>query len=236
MKHIFFDFDSTLVTLETLDEALKIVLENHPNKIGINLEIEKITNLGMNGEISQKESILKRLKIASLQKNQIERVSQKCTQNLSAGIFKLIKFLHQNNWQVFIVSAGFNEMIYETADMLNISRKNCFANNFIFDGNDIIGINEENPLVGKGGKSEVVNNILKNTSQAPKSPISEELEGEENISVFVGDGMTDFSVYQNKVVNYFCGYGINIVREKVQKNAENFFINPDDLFAFLKKV
>ncbi len=223
MKHIFFDFDSTLVTLETLDEAINLTLKSHPEKEKLKKEIEEITNKGMAGELSQKDSILERLKLASLEKEHLTEISEKSAVNMSQGIEELVKFLHKNNWEIYIVSGGFHEMIYHTADKLKIKRENCFANKFIFDeNNNIIELEKNNPLSGAGGKHAVILDILKNKKV--------------KTSVFVGDGMADLQTYEKESVQHFCGYGVNVVRKSVQEKSPNFFTEPEDVEDFLKKL
>lgn len=60
MKHNFnliFDFDSTMVCLETLDELAKIVLAGAPDAAERTAKIAAITERGMNGEIGFEQSL-----------------------------------------------------------------------------------------------------------------------------------------------------------------------------------
>jgi D-3-phosphoglycerate dehydrogenase len=55
-KYVF-DFDSTLTRVEALDVLAEITLKDKANKNEIISEIQKITNLGIDGDISFTESL-----------------------------------------------------------------------------------------------------------------------------------------------------------------------------------
>jgi D-3-phosphoglycerate dehydrogenase len=51
-----FDFDSTITRVEALDILAEIALADNPDKDRIVAQIQEITNLGIDGEISFTES------------------------------------------------------------------------------------------------------------------------------------------------------------------------------------
>lgn len=55
-KYVF-DFDSTLTRVEALDVLAEMTLKDKPNKDEVVREIQKITNLGIDGDISFTESL-----------------------------------------------------------------------------------------------------------------------------------------------------------------------------------
>ena len=57
-KYVF-DFDSTLTRVEALDVLAEMTLNGNSNKEEIINEIQKITNLGIDGDISFTESLEK---------------------------------------------------------------------------------------------------------------------------------------------------------------------------------
>ena len=67
-KKYVFDFDSTLTSVEALDVLAEITLEHNPNRDEIIKQIQEITNLGIDGDISFTESLKRR--IALLKANQ----------------------------------------------------------------------------------------------------------------------------------------------------------------------
>ena len=59
---VIFDFDSTIIKLESLEVILKNKLEDCPEKM---VQIKNLTDKGMSGEINFHESISQRLAIAA---------------------------------------------------------------------------------------------------------------------------------------------------------------------------
>ena len=59
-KYVF-DFDSTLTRVEALDVLAEITLASNSNKDEVIDEIQRITNLGIDGDISFTESLEKRI-------------------------------------------------------------------------------------------------------------------------------------------------------------------------------
>ncbi|UPT65536.1 MAG: hypothetical protein M0D57_13420 [Sphingobacteriales bacterium JAD_PAG50586_3] len=60
-KIFVFDFDSTLTSVEALEELAAISLAKQPNKDAVIKQIEDITNMGVNGEISFTQSLAERV-------------------------------------------------------------------------------------------------------------------------------------------------------------------------------
>src|SRR3989338_10206993 len=82
----FFDFDSTLVSIESLDELIALsIRENHePDEAGKILEeIRKITDMGMNGEIDFPESLSRRLKKAPVNRSHIKKFGSRSEEHTS---------------------------------------------------------------------------------------------------------------------------------------------------------
>ena len=61
------DFDSTFTKVEAFDVLADISLKGHPDLPKIKKQIEEITNLGMTGDISFRESLEKRLTLLALE-------------------------------------------------------------------------------------------------------------------------------------------------------------------------
>ena len=70
-KYVF-DFDSTLTRVEALDVLAELTLQGKSNKDEIIAEIQKITNLGIDGDISFTESLESRIKLLLAHKNDLE--------------------------------------------------------------------------------------------------------------------------------------------------------------------
>ena len=69
---VLIDFDSTFTKVEALDVLGEISLDGHPDKEERLKQIADITDLGMNGEISFADSLIKRIEILNGNRSQIE--------------------------------------------------------------------------------------------------------------------------------------------------------------------
>jgi len=56
-----FDFDSTFIQVEALDVLCEVIYENNSTGQQVLNEIQRLTNLGMEGKLSLKESLTKRI-------------------------------------------------------------------------------------------------------------------------------------------------------------------------------
>src|SRR5438105_112486 len=62
-KYFVIDFDSTFTKVEAFDVLAEISLKDHPDVEDKKKEIASITNLGMDGSISFRESLERRLNL-----------------------------------------------------------------------------------------------------------------------------------------------------------------------------
>ena len=221
MKYSFvFDFDSTIITKESLDEVLLLNVHNN-KKETLKKQLEEITNQGMNGEIDLKTSIKKRINLLALQKNDIINFQDQVTDFITPGIPDIIKLLQKNNCDIYFISGGLLDCILPIAKKLNISEKNCFANTYKIKDNKII-LDEQNPLIRSDGKSKIIQNIKK---LSPTNKI-----------VIVGDGISDLIPFEEKIADEFIGFGINKVRPTVQQRAPKYFTKIDELYCYIVKL
>ena len=214
-KCAIFDFDSTLVSIETLDFLIAKTSKNQAK------EIEKITQLAMNGKMTFADSLRTRFANIQLTKTEIEELKSEICNYITEGFVAGLEPL-KNEFDFYIISGGFLEIIYPVADKFGIPHQNCFANNFLFDGEKVSGFDEQNILAQNGGKPKIVEQILAQKSYQ---------------KIFmVGDGYTDLEVAKVNPKVTFCGFGLHAARESVINEAENFFYNVADLISFLKSA
>ena len=125
MKNIIFDFDSTVIKGESLEILLEPLLTANPEKL---VEIEKITNMGMAGELDFKTSLQRRLAIAQPTKQAIDDfVATNCPSVFTDGMVELIAKLHREGHNVWIFSGGLADSIRPFAKYLNIPSENVYA-------------------------------------------------------------------------------------------------------------
>ncbi len=221
LKHLFvFDFDSTLVKIESLDELLIAGLRKK-GKDSIIPKIEEITNLGMEGEINLKESIKRRLALAELKRGDVQQFKTKIVEEITPGMEKIIAWLQKQGHVIFIISGGFLDCILPVAKKLNIPEENCLGNTYSFGSNGFVNdVDQKNPLVRSNGKCQTIYGLKKKYN----CPV-----------VVVGDGISDLIPWQNSMADYFLGFGGNIHRPKIKMQAKHYFTESKDLLKFIKE-
>ena len=221
MQYSFiFDFDSTIITKESLDEVLLLSVDE-AKKENLKQQLEIITNQGMNGEIDLKSSIQKRLQLIDLQEKDIINFQNQVINFITPGIPDIIKLLQKNNCNIYFISGGLLDCLLPVAQELNIPKENCFANTYIMQNNKII-LDEENPLMHSNGKSKIIEKI-KQISPAHKT-------------IIIGDGISDLIPFEEKIADDFIGFGVNQVRPTVQKRAPRYFINMDEFTNYIQSL
>ncbi|MBM5782141.1 MAG: HAD-IB family phosphatase [Pelagibacterales bacterium] len=207
-----FDFDSTIVSIETLDFLIAKTAKDQKEVI------EKITNLAMSGIMTFAESLKTRFSHIKLTKSDIENLKLEICNYITAGFLEGLRKIEQD-FDFYIISGGFSEIIFPVAEKLRVKKQNCFANSFVYKEDKVIGFDETNILSQNGGKPKIVEQILLKNSYA---------------RIFmIGDGYTDLEVAKVNSKVTFCGFGMHAARDSVIKEAENFFYNVDELIKFL---
>ncbi len=225
-KILCFDFDSTVVTKESLDEVLTLALETHPDKDNLVKSVEGITNQGMNGAIDFCESLKLRLETCPVYKHHFEQVGANLCEEVTTGFETLFSWLRSEDWEIFVVSGGFRLSILPVAAKLGVPATHVFAQEAFFDDSGLcIGIDEENILFTDEGKGPVVEYIRSTTSGADACEI-----------VLVGDGSNDLKAYELGKVDHFIGFGGNVVREKVRQESPNFALSAIELKDFITQI
>ncbi|PPR18198.1 MAG: Phosphoserine phosphatase, partial [Proteobacteria bacterium] len=129
MAHIFFDFDSTLVSIETLDVLINSKLKSETQKA----EVEEITQQGMAGKLPLFESLSKRLAVVQIHRTHIQKFSDSLPQKLTHNIVQTIHTLQNKGHVVHILSGGFKDYMQPCAKALNIPLKNIHANTLTYN-------------------------------------------------------------------------------------------------------
>ena len=207
-----FDFDSTLVSIETLDFLIE--------KSGVSADaIKAITDQAMGGKMSFFESLSKRFANINLTKSDISSLQNEVTNFITDGVREFLEVLKDTH-DFYIISGGFLDVIYPAADALGIPRQHCFANDFVYEGDKITGFNAKNPLSQDGGKVGVAGTHI--------------IEPNNYQNIFmIGDGYTDFEVSKAYEQVTFCGFGGHVVRELVQNQAQHFFTDFTTMLRFI---
>lgn len=220
MKNYYIiDFDSTFTQVEALDELAKISLEHHPDREKIYLEIERYTNLAMEGKLSFREALAGRVQLLQANKSHLDKLITHLKKKVSTSFSRNREFFKKNSDTAWIVSGGFKEFITPVVTPYNIKKENIYANTFIFDEHDnIIGFDESNPLSDEGGKVKLLQELK----------IDGTIYG-------IGDGYSDFQLKESGLIEKFFAFTENISRKTVTEKAD--FITPSfDEFLYVNNL
>ena len=211
-KKYVFDFDSTLTSVEALDVLAEITLANKPEKDAVVSEIQAITNLGIDGDISFTESLERRLSLLNANKADLATLVQELQNKVSASIVRNKEFFEKYSEDIYVISCGFKEFIEPIVAHYNIPAHKVYANTFTYDekGN-ITGFDKENVLSSHNGKIECLKRM--------------NLDGEVQV---IGDGYSDYVMREAGIADKFFAYTENVSRDKATANADHVTPNLDE--------
>ncbi len=217
-KYIF-DFDSTLTRVEALDVLAEITLKGRADRDEIIGEIQHITNLGIDGDISFTESLERRIRMLNAHRDDLPVLIEELREKISKSIATNREFFEKHASQIYVISAGFREFIIPIVAEYNIPEDRVFANTFEFDEQGkIIGFDADNVLAQHNGKIECLRQL--------------DLEGEVQV---IGDGYSDYVMREAGIAHKFFAYTENVHREKAARHADHITPNLDE-FLFVNDL
>lgn len=218
-RYFVIDFDSTFTKVEAFDALAEISLKDHPDVEKLKKAIFDITNQGMDGSISFRESLEKRIEILAPNKRHLEQLVVVLRELVSESFKRNREFLQTYADYIYIISNGFHAFIDPIVTEFGIKPENILANRFHFDDQgNVTGFDKENPLSQNNGKVEQLKRL--------------NLPGD----VFVvGDGYTDYEIKQAGLANKFFAFTENVEREKVLSKADHIAPSLDE-FLYLNKL
>ncbi|HVA96776.1 MAG TPA: phosphoglycerate dehydrogenase [Candidatus Acidoferrales bacterium] len=211
------DFDSTFVTVESLDELAKIALSHHVDRVKISNEINAITKAGMEGSIDFPTSLKRRIALFKPTTDDINNCVIDLKDHLTPSVNRNKEFFKKFHNQIYIISGGFRECILPVVKEFGITEDHILANTFTYDkqGN-ITGFDKTNPLAQVNGKGKAV------AALKCKGPIC-----------VIGDGITDYQIKEQGKADTFFAFTENISRKGVVAKADKIIRSFDELlFAY----
>src|SRR6056297_2861533 len=211
-RKFVFDFDSTLTRVEALDVLSELTLKGKSNKDEIIADIQRITNLGIDGDISFTNSLESRIKLLDAHKNDLEHLVSELRQKISKSIASNKDFFERYADDIYVISCGFKEFIDPIVKEYNIPSDRVYANTFKFDvAGNIVGFDENNVLSQHNGKIQCLKDM--------------NLEGEVQV---IGDGYSDYVMREAGIAAKFFAYTENVHRDKAADNADHVIQNLDE--------
>ena len=218
-KYFVIDFDSTFTKVEAFDVLAEISLKDHPEMEERTKQIHLITNQGMDGSISFRESLEQRLHLLAPWRHHLEPLIQRLRGSVSESFKRNKEFFETYADNIFIISNGFREFIEPIVTEYGIKPENILANEFRFDEQGkVIGFDIDNPLSANGGKVEQLKKL--------------NLPGDVYV---IGDGYTDYEIKHSGLANKFYAFTENVERENVKSKADHITPSLDE-FLYLNKL
>jgi D-3-phosphoglycerate dehydrogenase / 2-oxoglutarate reductase len=194
-------------------------LKGHPDMESRKKQIEEITNLGMEGKISFRESLEQRLNLLEPEKKHLPLLITKLKSLVSESFKRNKEFFTTFGEHIYIISNGFREFIEPVVMEFGVKKENILANEFRFDASGkVIGFDKENPLSSNNGKVEQLKRL--------------NLPGDVYV---IGDGYTDYEIKLAGLANTFYAFTENVERGNVTSNADHITPSLDE-FLYLNKL
>lgn len=213
------DFDSTFTQVEALDILGDIALEEAPDKKERLQKIKDITDRGMDGSQTLRESLEQRIDLLKAHKTHLPKLIEELKKNVSISFKRNTDFFNRHRDQIYILSNGFKDFIVPIVTEYNIKPEHVYANTFEFDpSGNIVGYDQSNVLSSNKGKVEQLKRL--------------NLKGE----VFViGDGYTDYEIKEAGLAHKFYAFTENVKRDSVLEKADHVAPSLDE-FLYLNNM
>lgn len=209
---IFFDCDSTLSTIEGIDELAR--LKGKEQRVGL------LTQKAMDGELDLQEVYGKRLRAIRPTRGQLKEIEELYYETIVPDVQAVLDALRFLDKEVFIISGGLAEPVKGFGKRLGVAGDHIRAVELEY--NELAGEwwryhdpqtqhrqtyldYDEGPLTISSGKPQIINELA---------------AGRHGRRLMVGDGSSDLAT--RSVVDLFVGFGGVVAREKVLKEAEAF--------------
>jgi D-3-phosphoglycerate dehydrogenase len=208
-----FDFDSTLVRIETLEALADIALAGDPNAEAVRAEIAKLTDQAMSGELDFGAALRRRLALLPLTRAHVETLADRILDEGTWSVRRNLRFFQENADRIVILSGGFREIIAPVAERLGVAPNRVLCNDLVYDAEGrVTGVDDQNPLSYDNGKPRVI-----------------EALGLARPIVMVGDGWNDAEVKLAGAADRFYAFTEIARRDKVVAVADAEAPSMDEL-------
>ncbi len=198
---IVFDCDSTLSSIEGVDELAKAC--------GHWEQVHAMTNKAMSETGVTQEIYKERMELIKPHLSQLEELGDTYYQNRAPDTRKTINFLDSLGKKIFILSAGLLPGVKAFGLKLGIAESAIYAIDIYFDeqGN-YKGYEEDSVFISMDGKRRIIKDLMKFYPRI----------------IHIGDGLND--IESRDIVTRFIGYGGICYRENVAKLCDFYATHP----------
>ncbi len=215
---LFFDFDSTLISGEAIDELAQIALVSAPDRGARVEKIRIITNAGMEGAMPIDESLRQRLDMLQVRAHMLAPLVARLQQQVSPSVQRNGAMLRAMRDQIWIISSGFHEWIDPVVAALGLRVDHVNANRLLANTDGILKLDPSSRCAMVGSKARAAAAL----GCAPPR-------------IMIGDGMTDFEVFSQGACEYFAAWTESVVRPAVVSKADIIAPHFEGLLAALSE-
>ena len=214
MADIIFDVDSTVLSVESLEVIMEA---SFAKDLKLEQKIQELTRQGMSGALSFSQSLEKRLALAQITQTQILAFCKNIKKYIDPQMDTLIQKL-QKHHQIWLVSGAFDPVVLALGNTLGIDKKYCHGVRYTTRENDTIHIPQEGFGISK------VHGV-KQLEDKWHSP-----------SILIGDGYTDYQLYESKLVDHFIVFTKHQSRQEVMKLHPIHALDVQSLETTLRQI
>jgi phosphoserine phosphatase len=210
IQNVFFDCDSTLVTVEGINELARL-----KGKEG---QVSNLIRQAVNGEIPLHQAFARRLEIIQPTRQDLLQVGEVYIQNLTPGAQDVVRGLLDDGRRVYIISGGYKLALDILAKHLQIPQERVFGVELDFDaGGNYLGYDKSQALTTNAGKKELIGKLPIDLAQ----------------TAMIGDGANDLDVQE--IVKLFIGFRGERDNEFMRQKAK-IFIDSHNLSQVLEII
>lgn len=196
-----FDMDSTLITIECIDELASLV--------GQKQRVSEITEQAMRGELDFSQSLVQRVALLKgITQQQLQQFFDPIP--FTPGAESLVAWLHERGWVTAVVSGGFTWFTKQLQQRLRLHKAQ--ANQLIWQHDQLTG-DVERPIVDAQAKAEFLR-LWANELDIPRSQ-----------TVAIGDGANDIPMLEA------AGFGVAFCAKPALQKVATLSINEPNLMA-----
>jgi D-3-phosphoglycerate dehydrogenase / 2-oxoglutarate reductase len=201
---LLFDFDSTLVDAEGLDELFARSVSRAPDGRERVARFRAITDRGMAGEISYEDSLRERIGLLDAPRGMVEELAAELVERIAPSVRRNAEFFRRHSGTIWVVSGGFAELILPASRAIGIPDDRVVAHRFRWGAGDrVAGLDPRTPMA-VGGKVGAV-----------------EALGLRGQVWAVGDGVTDLELRERGLAQRFVAYTEHQSRPPVVGRADH---------------
>jgi len=195
-----FDFDSTLVRCETLEELVAPQLESDPEA---GESYRRMTEAGMAGGWTFHESLTARLTVAAPDRTDLDAFADRLDGLWTEGMPTLVRSLSDEGHEVWIVSGGPLEVLLAAGSRLGVPETRIRGVRLVWSSEGtFLSVDPDDPF-----SRSKVEGLAELTDVWPRPRI------------MIGDGQTDRAVFDAGLVDHFIAFTAHVRREVILRSG-----------------